>query len=118
MIASEQALAKVAGRSQDSDAADIAQIGTAGATKDSLAMQVYLEALKRNRAVLSGSAVALLVLAIGAFSETRNLPNLRGIIIAAAVATLFLAVGAACLSVSEGRRAHKLCGAVATKARP
>jgi hypothetical protein len=115
MIASERALTGVVGPSRKSEAADIALVGTAGAVKDSSVSQVYLEAL-RNRAVLCGGAVALLVLAFGALSDTSNLPNLRGVIVVAVIATSLLAVGAAYLALEEGHRAHKLAEAVAAMA--
>jgi len=111
MVASERALTSLWGPSLSSQAGDLAQLA-ASSVKESPASQAYVESL-RNRAVLAGGSAALLILAVGAFSETRNLPHLRGVIVVAALATVLLAAAATYLAVHEGHKAHEIARAVA-----
>src|SRR4029453_16968156 len=66
MVASERVLTSLWGPPLTSQAADLAQLGVS--VKESPAAQAYVESL-RNRAVLAGGSVALLILAIGALSD-------------------------------------------------
>ena len=107
MIASERALVMIGGPPQSTEVADVARIGT----MDSPASQAYVEAL-RNRAVLAGGALALVILAIGAISDARNLPGLKEVIVGSAAATVLLAAAAVYLAAGEGHRAHAIAEAV------
>ena len=110
MVASERVLTSLWGPPLTSQAADLAQLTVS--VKESPAAQVYVESI-RNRAVLAGGAVALLILALGALSEMGNLPHLRGVIAAAALATVVVAVAAGYLTIREGHKAHEIALAVA-----
>ncbi len=115
MIASERAISSVVGPSQSREVGDLERITTTGLAKDSPASIFYAEAI-RNRAVLAGGALGLLVLSLGALSETSNLPNLRSTIIVAVLLTVFLAVLAAYLAVHESHRAHAIAQSVGATA--
>jgi hypothetical protein len=89
MIASEQAIAVLAKQSECQQVS-AARMVAVDLDKDSLAAQLYIDAL-RNRAVLAGGPMALVLLGLGALSETRNLPYLRAVIVVAVVGALVLA---------------------------
>ena len=110
MVASERALTSLWGPSLTSQAADLAELTVL--VKESPAAQAYLESL-RNRAVLGGGSVAMLILAIGALSDMGNLPHLRGVVAIAALATVVAAVAAGYLAIREGHKAHEIALAVA-----
>jgi hypothetical protein len=110
MVASERVLTNLWGPPLSSQAADLAQLEVS--VKESPAAQAYVESV-RNRAVLAGGSVALLILAIGALSEMGNLPHLRGVIATAALATVVVAVAAGYLAIREGHKAHEIALAVA-----
>lgn len=68
--------------------------------------------LYQEKELLAGSSLALLLLAFGAWSETRNLPQLRWAIILSGMASLVLAVLTLYLASSKGQAAHALVEAV------
>jgi hypothetical protein len=110
MIASEQVIANVAKQSE-SERTSMARMVSAGPGKDSLAAQLYVDAL-RNRAVLAGGAMALALLGLGALSEVRNLPNLRAVIVVAALGAVMFSMLAAYLAVREGERANGIAASI------
>jgi len=112
MIASERALVMFSGPTPGTELADLARIASTGSLSESVASQAYVEAL-RNRAVLAGGAFSLLLLSVGALSDMRNLPRLRGVVIIAAVTTTLVAATASYLGILEGYRAHAISEAVA-----
>jgi hypothetical protein len=110
MIASEFAITTVAGQ-RETDRSSVARMVAAERDKDSLGAQLYVEAL-RNRAVLAGGAVALVLLGIGALSEVRNLSNLGTVIVAAALGAWLVAGLVAYLAAREGKRANAIAASV------
>ena len=64
--------------------------------------------LRQDRAILAGSALALLRLASGALSETRNLAGLETVIICSASVTILVAVAMFYAAGQEGVLAHRL----------
>jgi hypothetical protein len=114
MIASERAIGTVAKQNAAQRISE-ARMVAAGVDKDSLAAQLYVDAL-RNRAVLAGGALALVLLGIGALSEVRNLRSLRPVILAAVVGALALAVLAAYFAIREGVRADAIAAATQSPA--
>jgi hypothetical protein len=86
------------------EATDTARVSSVSA-KDSVLAQEYIR-LKQERDVLGGAALALLVLAIGALSETKNLGHLKLIIGAAAAGALIAAIALFFSAGMKGRQAH------------
>ena len=79
--------------------------------KDSLVATAYLE-LRQRQELLGGSAIGVLLLALGAFSERRNLPEVRGAVTVAGSLALVAALLCLAGSVASGREAHALAGAM------
>src|SRR6185436_12363728 len=100
----------VFGPSLPNEAADTARVSLV-AIKESVLTQEYLQ-LKQERDVLGGAALSLIVLAIGAISDSRNLPHLKSIVIGAAVATLVAAIALFFASGLKNRQAHTLASVV------
>lgn len=75
----------------------------------------YLQ-LRHEKEILSGGFVALVLLTFGAISETRNLSELRKIIILAALGTFLLALVTLGLAILKGEAAHTL--AISVQALP
>jgi len=86
------------------EAADTARVSYVSA-KESVLAQEYLR-IKQERDVLGGAALALVVLAAGALSETANLSHLRSVIILAAVGTLIAALALFYSAGMKSRQAH------------
>jgi hypothetical protein len=104
ITASSFALRGTFGPTLMEEAADAARV-SAIEGKDSVLAKEYLQ-FKQERDVLGGAALALIVLAIGAWSDSVNLPELKSIVIAAAIMTFMASV---LLFVSAGlksRQAH------------
>jgi len=98
------------GPSLRDEAADVARVSLV-AVKESVLAQEYSQ-LKQERDVLGGAALSLIVLAIGAISDSKNLPHMRSIVIAAALSTF---IAAAALFFSAGLKngqAHTLASVV------
>jgi hypothetical protein len=86
------------------EAADTARVSYVAA-KDSVLAQEYIR-LRQERDVLGGAALALLVLAIGALSETNNLAHLKLVIGVASVGALIAAMALFFSAGMKGRQAH------------
>jgi hypothetical protein len=86
------------------EAADTARVSNVSA-KDSVLAQEYTR-LKQERDVLGGASLALLVLAIGALSETKNLDHLKLVIGVAAAGAIIAAVALLFSAGMKGRQAH------------
>ena len=110
MITSEHVITRVVGQ-RETEMSSLGRIVAAGPSKDSLTAQLYVDAL-RNRAVLGGGAMALVLLGIGALSEVRNLPSLRSVIIAAVIGALLVAALAMYLAIREGDRMHAIVNSI------
>ena len=68
--------------------------------------------LRREKDLLSGAFLSLVLLCIGALSEIRNLPSLRGVIVAGAIGVLILAFITLGLAFFKANAAHELVLAV------
>jgi len=68
--------------------------------------------LRHDKDLLGGAFLALVLLSIGALSEIRNLPNLRGVIVIAATGVLLLAFITLGLAFFKVNAAHDLVAAV------
>jgi hypothetical protein len=86
------------------EATDTARVSHVSA-KDSVLAQEYIK-LKQERDVLGGAALAFLVLAIGALSETKNLDYLKLVIGVAAAGALIAAIALFFSAGMKGRQAH------------
>ena len=73
--------------------------------------QIFLQ-LKHDREILAGSFIGLILLGIGAISETSNLPHLRRVIIIAAIGSFILAFVTLGLGIYMGGEAHLLASAL------
>jgi hypothetical protein len=103
ITASSFALRGTFGPTLMEEAADAARVSAL--EKDSVLAKEYLQ-FKQERDVLGGAALALIVLAVGAWSDSVNLPELKSIVIVAAIMTFMASV---LLFVSAGlksRQAH------------
>jgi hypothetical protein len=86
------------------EATDTARVSHVSA-KDSVLAQEYIR-LKQERDVLGGAALALIVLAIGALSETKNLGHLKLVIGVAAAGALIAALALFFSAGMKSRQAH------------
>ncbi len=86
---------------------EIADLVIVGKHDKAAVTQQYLK-LRQEKEVLSGSFIALVLLAIGALSEISNLPFLRVVIVIAAIGSFIVALGFLWLAVSKGSEAHFL----------
>jgi hypothetical protein len=113
MTGAERSLTAIAGLTTTAEALDLARLAS-GSSKDSAVSIAYLEH-GRNRTVLGGGALALLVVGLGAISEIRNLPHLRGVIVLAALGVSILAFAGFYLAAQEGHAAHRLAQALGSQ---
>jgi hypothetical protein len=77
----------------------------------SAAMTTYVQ-LMQDRAVLAGSSIAFLVLAVGAISEVANLEHIRSSVIALAILAIGLVGVLVFVAVMKTKEAHTLADAV------
>jgi hypothetical protein len=94
------------------DPKDIVAIGI---EKDSVRSQIFLKCYQEHE-VLAGSGIALVLLSIGALSETRNLPELRNVIRLAAATVAIGGALAFLLSFSKASLAHSVATSASTSA--
>jgi hypothetical protein len=97
------------GLSSQCDATDAARM--LGAEK-SAAAQLYLQLLQ-DRGVLSGSAFSLIILAAGASSEIRNVPELKSSIVILALGTMTLSGLAYYYAGLKAKQAHQIADQIA-----
>ena len=107
----ESAVARTFGPTADVELADLARVAKLPA-KDSVAVQRFAQ-LRQDRAILAGSAVALLLLAFGALSEIRNLPELKTVIVCSALVAILVAAATFFAAAQKGISAHLLAEALA-----
>jgi hypothetical protein len=86
---------------------DLAAMGTA---KEAPAVQGYLELVQQYE-VLTGSGLALLVVAAGAWSERRNLYEIATVVTWTAVLTVFVAFGAFGVGLRRASQGRELARA-------
>lgn len=88
-------------------------------TKDSPAVEAYQQLVQQYE-VLSGSGLALLVVAIGAWSERHNLSSIAPVVTWAAGLTVLLAVGSCAVALMRGLQARDVArtAGVSTSAMP
>jgi hypothetical protein len=104
--AAQFTVAHTFGPARDVEFADLVQLSNSRTT-DSVALREYTQ-LREERAILAGSALALLMLAIGAVSESRNLPGLKAVVLVSAFLTVFVAAGAFYAAGGKSVSAHNL----------
>ena len=104
------------GPSLRDEATDTVRVSSTAA-KDSVLAQEYLR-LKQERDALGGAALALLVLAAGALSETKNLEYLKAVIRVGAAGALLAAVALFFAAGTKGRQAHTFASLEAQSAQP
>jgi hypothetical protein len=97
------------GPATGADFADLARLSDLDLGKSVLAQE--FSQLRQQSAVLAGSSFALIVVALGALSERRNLVNLAGIIRSAAYAVFILAAALFYFAGAKSKAAHCLAQA-------
>lgn len=107
----ECAVSRSFGPRAETEFADLARVSKIPA-KDSVAVQQFAQ-LRQDRAILAGSAVALVFLSFGALSEIRNLPGLKAVILCSALATVLVAAATFYAAAQKGISAHQLAETLA-----
>lgn len=93
------------GPTLDAEIGDAARLANLDAGK-SLLVQTVVQ-LRQERDVLSGAAIAFVLLAIGALSEVRNLPGLGGVVVSAAIVAILAAALLLWSAGEKSRQAHR-----------
>jgi hypothetical protein len=100
------AIHKFVGPGADVEVLDLARIASFSAEK-SAAVQYYMQ-LRQDRAVIAGSSIAFVILAVGALSEIANLSHIKGSVVTLAVGSLALACLLFWLAAQKTSEAHYL----------
>lgn len=104
MNAGSAAVSATFGPTLAEEIADTHRLADLDLSKSVLA-QTYVQ-LRQEREVLSGAALGLLLLAVGALSEIRNLPALKNVVIASAVVGVVAAALLFWSAAQKGQKAH------------
>src|SRR5262245_60607364 len=107
----ECAVSRFFGPTTEAEFADLARVAKIPADK-SVAVQQFTQ-LRQDRAILAGSAFALVFLSLGSLSEVRNLPSLKAVVIGSALATILIATATFYAAAQKGVSAHRLAETLA-----